>query len=105
MPNKYPGGYQIIDLGLNPTSRKYPGIYQKIQDSNKPTIITFSGLDPSFNPASTYALAHMTMCEYEVDDIIYYLAFVVTNWSDLSTVTITKGIFISEEDDVLFVDN
>ena len=50
MANKYPGGYQIIDLGDlskvtddESTSLVVPGIYERVTHSSKPIIFTGTG--------------------------------------------------------------
>ena len=103
MPLKYPGGYQIIDLGdlslitnNNTDTLNIPGIRERILTSNKPVILTGHGLiNGSYAPEE---MVNMTMFFRDSDP-----AFGVWTHNPVDG-SVTGGwmIYFDEDDNVLF---
>lgn len=102
---KYPGGYQIIDLGDFSTAtssnpKNIPGIYEKIRTSKKPVIITFDGTDTYSKTAQDYnGAVFMTDATYPGQADGCAFACQGLSGNDLK-IGFFWGIFITEGDDV-----
>lgn len=100
---KYPGGYQIIDLGdlskitnQRETTIKIPGIFEQIRDSVKPVILTGRGTTEGSSGLSAIDLAK---CHWFVID--GNNAFGYRVYDDTGVLTAYYAIAISPDDYVL----
>lgn len=104
---KYPGGYQIIDLGDDISTASFetpkiiPGIRDLISNSKKPKIVTFDGLSSFGYTAMDYVNARFMDVQYQGTT---YMAFALTRAGEDENIVITSAICFGEDDKVFEIE-